>query len=63
MNGTITRWVCWHPESGDAPDPRGTFTRRAEAEKRQKDRFWKGSVEYSGSDIQIKEVTFHWEAT
>jgi len=74
MNGILTAWVCWHPDLGfltfrsyrvadvsEAPNPRGTYARRADAERRRGKDFWHARTKYPGSSIQVREVTFTWE--
>jgi hypothetical protein len=70
----MTRWVCWHPELGylrfgsysvahasAAPDPRGCFTRRADAVVRQRGKFFCSNEPYWGSGVVVRRIRLTWE--
>lgn len=73
MNDTTYRWACWHPKLGylrfssysearatPAPDPRGCFARRVDAEKRQQGSFYCKRSSHNGSEIKLRYVSFTW---
>jgi hypothetical protein len=69
-----TKWICWHPDLGylrfgsynvgnasAEPDPRSCFSRRSDAEGRQRGTFYCRGKPYLGSGVVIRRVRMVWE--
>ena len=67
-------WVCYHPDLGylkfgsykkvtrsPQPSPRGLFTKRRDAERRQKQYFSFAGSRYPGKEIQVRKLRLTFE--
>ena len=67
-------YVLYHPEFGyvtfdkrscearitEDPNPRGLYSKRHQAEARQKDPVWVKGAKRPGSELEIREIDIYW---